>query len=165
MTIRINDDMVITGDMRNPTLCLRASFPSCSGFRQRSLDRRRSNIEIFRGDDLQITFSVLDDNGLPVTINKSQKLRFWIADDNDSVPVIVKERETGGILFSGGIILLGDDYRFRLQLDAVETEPLQVKTYYWEVELYTNNLKTATIAYGDLKIKRDLIRTENEPPE
>lgn len=163
MTIRIDDDMVITGDMRNPTLCLRASFPSCSGFKQRGLDKRRSNIELFRGDDLQITFSVLDDTGLPVTINKSQKLRFWIAADNDSAPIIVKERENGGVLFSGGIILMGDDFRFRLQLDAVETEVLEIKTYYWEVEIYTNNLKTATIAYGDLKIKRDLIREQNEP--
>lgn len=163
MTIRIDDDMVITGDMRNPTLCLRASFPSCSGFKQRALDKRRSNIELFRGDDLQITFSVLDDTGLPVTINKTQKLRFWIANDNDSVPIIVKERENGGVLFSGGIILMGDDFRFRLQLDAVETKALEIKTYYWEVEIFTNNLKTATIAYGDLKIKRDLIREENEP--
>lgn len=163
MTIRIDQDMQISGDSRNPQLCLRAVFPTCTGLKQTPLVKRQSRIELFRGDDIEITFSVLDEQNLPVSIVENENIKFWVAVDNDSTPVFVKERENGGVLFSGGIILMGDDFRFRLIIDAADTESLTPGTYYWEVQMVTNNLRTVTMAYGDFVIKRDLIRTENEP--
>ena len=163
MTIRIDSDMQLNGDTQNPNLCLRFLFPTCTGFKQTPVNRRRSDVEIFRGDDLQITFDVIDEKGLEVSFDKTQNLKFWIAPNNDSEPVIVKERENGGVLFGGGIILLGDDHRFRLQIDAVDTEDLEPGNYYWECQAVTDNLKTVTGAFGTFRIKRDLIRTENEP--
>lgn len=163
MTIRIDSDMQLNGDTQNPNLCLRFLFPTCTGFKQQAINRRKSDIEIFRGDDLQITFDVIDESGLEVAIDKTQNLKFWIAVNNDSTPVIVKERQKGGVLFSGGIIVMGDDHRFQLQIDAVDTEDLTPGTYYWECQIVTDNLKTVTGAFGNFKVKRDLIRTENEP--
>lgn len=163
MTIRIDSDMQISGDTQNPNLCLKFHFPACTGFKQRQLERRRSDIEIFRGDDLQITFSAIDETGAPVAIDKTQNLKFWVAPNNDSTPFFVKERESGGVLFSGGIIVLGDDFRFRIQIDAADTASITPGSYYWECQIVTDNLRTVTGAFGTFKIRRDLINSANEP--
>ena len=163
MTIRIDDELVITGDMRNPALCLRAVFPSCSGLTQAPVSLRRQDIEIFRGDDLQVTYSVVDERGLPVAINTSQNLKWWVGRTINGPVVLQKERQNGGILFSGGIILLGDDFRLRLQIDAVDTENLAPGRYYWELQIGTDNLKTSTIGFGNFIIRPDLINDTNEP--
>lgn len=165
MVIRINDDMVITGDMRNPKVCLRAVFPACSGLTQSPLNLRRRDIEIFRGDDLQITYSLIDESGDPVAIDRSQRIRWWVGDTVNGPVRITKERQKGEILFTGGVILLGDDFRFRLQLDSVDTENLPPGNYYWECELFTDNLKVVTIGFGGFRIRPDLVRDENEPTE
>ena len=165
LAINFGQDAILTGDMRNPKACIYAVFPSCTGTRQASLELRRQNLGLFRGDDLEITCTVRDESRLPVDISNVERLRWWLARDQFSTALITKERQRGDVLFSGDIILMGTTNKFRFLINRPDTVDLTPGRYYWEVEIFTDNQRTITAAFGSFNLRPELIRESNAPEE
>lgn len=161
--INITQNLVLTGDIQNPRVCLRAVFPTCTGLSQAPVQLRNQPLDMFRGDDLEITFSVIDESGLEVDITNAQRVQWWFGRSAEGPAIVAKERQKGDVLFSGGVVLQGSGFQFRISLNRPDTVNLEPGAYYHEAKIFTDNQRSVTVAYGRLNIRRELIRPENEP--
>lgn len=113
-----------------------------------------SFLEMYRGDTLDLTFTITKENGLPVDITGGF---FWFTlktDLNHSMAQAVIAKTTG----DGLTVISGPKGQVRLILDPEDTLNIPVVetvTYYWDLQYQDPNTGAITTVYRD-KIRINL---------
>ena len=118
------------------------------------------NLEIHRGDDRQITGTVVDENDDAVNITGAT-LTYVITDQDPSANYAQPKKGATALVtktVGSGIVLTdavnGD---IRIDLGSGDTVTFTApKTYYHEIQIVLSSL-TTTIMYGNIVLARDII--------